>query len=140
MECFGTTDFDNSSWLITLSAIIISVLHCRYNGIYLKSKIVVFEIYTLYELDKHVAMTNVKLNLRFKDWCSIKVSEVGYDRRWAEICYGKTELLFMLYRFIILPSNQPFTVVYQCFSTSMRPWPGKFFFHKTRARSQQIYS
>jgi hypothetical protein len=28
MECFGTTDFDNNSWLITLSAIIISGLHC----------------------------------------------------------------------------------------------------------------
>jgi len=29
----------------------------------------------------------------------------------------------------------------QCFSTFVRPWPGKFsFFHKTRARSQQIYS
>jgi hypothetical protein len=30
MECFGTTDFDNSSLLITLSAIIISGLHCIY--------------------------------------------------------------------------------------------------------------
>jgi hypothetical protein len=28
MECFGITDFDNNSWLITLSAIIISGLHC----------------------------------------------------------------------------------------------------------------
>ena len=28
----------------------------------------------------------------------------------------------------------------QCFSTFVRPWHGKFFFHKTRARSQQIYS
>jgi len=28
----------------------------------------------------------------------------------------------------------------QCFSTFLRPRPGKFFFHKTRARSQQIYS
>ena len=26
-----------------------------------------------------------------------------------------------------------------CFSTSVRPRPGKFFFYKTRARSQQIY-
>jgi hypothetical protein len=30
MECFGTTDFDNNSRLITLSAIIISDLHCIY--------------------------------------------------------------------------------------------------------------
>jgi len=28
MECFGTTDFDNNSRLITLSEIIISGLHC----------------------------------------------------------------------------------------------------------------
>ena len=28
MKCFGATDFDNSSRLITLSAIIISGLHC----------------------------------------------------------------------------------------------------------------
>jgi hypothetical protein len=30
MECFGTIDFDNNSRLITLSAIIISGLHCTY--------------------------------------------------------------------------------------------------------------
>ena len=28
----------------------------------------------------------------------------------------------------------------QCFPTSVRPRPGKFFFHTTRARSQKIYS
>ena len=28
----------------------------------------------------------------------------------------------------------------QCSSTFVKPRPGKFFFHKTRARSQQIYS
>jgi hypothetical protein len=28
MQCLGTTDFDNNSRLITLSAIIISGLHC----------------------------------------------------------------------------------------------------------------
>ena len=39
--------------------------------------------------------------MHFKDWCSIKVSEVGYDKRSEEICYGKTELLFMLCRLII---------------------------------------
>jgi hypothetical protein len=34
MECFGTTDFDNDSRLITLSAIIISGLHCIYTLIH----------------------------------------------------------------------------------------------------------
>jgi hypothetical protein len=32
MECFGTTDFDNNSRLVTLSAIIISGLHCNNNS------------------------------------------------------------------------------------------------------------
>ena len=32
------------------------------------------------------------------------------------------------------------TFLYHCFSTSVRPLPGKLFFHKTRARSKQIYS
>jgi len=31
MACFGTTDFDNNSRLITLSTIIISGLHCTTN-------------------------------------------------------------------------------------------------------------
>jgi len=30
MECFGTTDFDNNSRLITLTVIIKSGLHCIY--------------------------------------------------------------------------------------------------------------
>ena len=34
MECFGTTDFDNKSRLITLYAIIISGLHCTYPILY----------------------------------------------------------------------------------------------------------
>ena len=36
-------------------------------------------------------------------------------------------------------ATQPHTLR-QCFSICVRPRPGKFFFHKTRARSQQIYS
>ena len=32
------------------------------------------------------------------------------------------------------------SALYQCFSTFVRPRTGKFFFPKTRARSQQIYS
>jgi hypothetical protein len=35
MESFGTTDFDNNSQLITLSAIIISSLHYIYIYIYI---------------------------------------------------------------------------------------------------------
>jgi len=31
-------------------------------------------------------------------------------------------------------------ILEQRFSTFVRPQPGKFFFHKTRAQSQQIYS
>jgi hypothetical protein len=40
------------------------------------------------------------------------------------------------------PSHWSFTSdsLVHCFSTSVRPRPGKFFFHKTRARYQPIYS
>ena len=37
-------------------------------------------------------------------------------------------------------SGATVVVLDQCFSTFVRPLPGKFFFYKTRARSQQIYS
>jgi len=37
MECFEATDFDNSSRLITLSAIIMSGLHCNNNKYFLYS-------------------------------------------------------------------------------------------------------
>ena len=36
--------------------------------------------------------------------------------------------------------GKPPLALVQCFSKFVRPRPGKFFFHKTRARSQQIYS
>ena len=32
-----------------------------------------------------------------------------------------------------------FDTLHQCFLTTVRPRPGKFFLHKTRARSQKIY-
>jgi len=38
------------------------------------------------------------------------------------------------------PSCEVVVILDQCFSTFVRPRPGKFFFHKTRARSQQIHS
>jgi hypothetical protein len=38
MECFGTTDFDNNSRLITLSAIITSGLHCMYIGVHVSTR------------------------------------------------------------------------------------------------------
>ena len=36
--------------------------------------------------------------------------------------------------------HESFVKLHQCFPTFVRPRHGKFFFHKTRARSQQIYS
>jgi len=41
-----------------------------------------------------------------------------------------------LHRFIEIRAR----VINQCFSTIVGPLPGKFFFHKTRVSSQQIYS
>ena len=45
---------------------------------------------------------------------------------------------FLSFSFILLLST--YHPLLQCFPTFVRPWPSKFFFHKTRARSQQIYS
>ena len=44
--------------------------------------------------------------------------------------------------FAILPLilGRYFSTLDHCFSTFVRPRPGKFFLHKTRVRSQQIYS
>ena len=41
---------------------------------------------------------------------------------------------------LAVTKEQAWDIVVQCFSTFVRPRPGKFFFYKTRARSQQIYS
>jgi len=40
----------------------------------------------------------------------------------------------------VIPVILPLNAVQQCFSTFVRPRPGKFIFDKTMARSQQIYS
>jgi len=55
--------------------------------------------------------------------------------RMSMVDYGKTHAhdCFMSIQFAV-------GLIVQCFSTSVRPRLGKFFFHKTRARSQQIYS
>jgi len=61
-------------------------------------------------------------------------------------CYGET-FTFSLYPLWTWSSGKTAPrITYvdnslqQCFSTFVRPRPSKFFFHKTRARSQQIYS
>ena len=56
----------------------------------------------------------------------------------------KLQLLYRLDhpgpQFVGFSPIYPQQTIEQCFSTFIRPRPGKFFFHKTRARSQQIYS
>ena len=54
---------------------------------------------------------------------------------------------FLAIRHSLLSQSAVFTLpihrlptLKQCFSTFVTPRPGKFFFYKTRARSQQIYS
>ena len=52
-------------------------------------------------------------------------------------------LVFNTKLFFILPTQRIFASyrpLNQCFSTFVRPRPGEFFFYKTRARFQQIYS
>jgi hypothetical protein len=56
-------------------------------------------------------------------------------------------VLFLIIRAVKLAKPHVNEFSFQCiyyidqrFSTSVRPRPGKIFFHKTRARSQQVYS
>ena len=54
-----------------------------------------------------------------------------------------TTILYLLQLYLVtrlLISGNLSTSLEQCFSTFVRPRPGKFLFHKTMARSQQIYS
>ena len=60
---------------------------------------------------------------------------------------GKENIKEILFRFLsqvwnmyLLCVECTVYILDQCFSTFVRPRPGKFFFHKTRARSQQIYT
>jgi len=53
-------------------------------------------------------------------------------------------ILIILVKFLIMHFSHLYCFVClyglnQCFSTFVRPRPGKFFFYKTRARFQQIY-
>jgi len=53
--------------------------------------------------------------------------------RMSMVDYGKTHDCFVSIQFAV-------GLIVHCFSTFVRPRPGRLFFHKTRARSQQIYS
>jgi hypothetical protein len=63
--------------------------------------------------------------------------------RKAWTCTPTPPYAFMSWDLITHRDNFTFTYTYplrQWISTFVRPRPGKFFFYKTRARSQQIYS
>ena len=74
MECFGTTDFDNNSRLITLSAIIISGLHCIYIYIYIYLYIYIY-IYIYIYMDRWMK-ENKKLRERERKLSFIKTREM----------------------------------------------------------------
>jgi hypothetical protein len=75
MECFGTTDFDNNSRLITLSAIIISGLHC----IIILNKFYFWYIFILFLYSKI-------FSLLYKGWS--RDSSVGIATRYGLECPG----------------------------------------------------
>jgi len=56
---------------------------------------------------------------------------------WARWMQSTISNAISLRSLLLLSSNLGLA---RCFSTFVRPRPGKFFFQKTRARSQQIYS
>ena len=64
MECFGTTDFDNNSRLITLSAIIISGLHCtsRNERVTLQVYDTCLQMFLFFGLRRKDCLTHSKLS------------------------------------------------------------------------------
>ena len=64
---------------------------------------------------------------------AIPVSPDAHSLEVSAAVHGQSPLIFCL------PPLIPHSLE-QCFSTFVRPRPGKFSFYKTRARSQQIYS
>ena len=92
---------------------------------------------------------NVKIYLLKTSGChSFSILQcVGVECGWGSSAMG-LEFEFnirALQSSQVVPSVRPhgqkgLFYLRQCFSTFVRPRPGKFFFHKTRALSQQIYS
>jgi len=66
--------------------------------------------------------------------CSPAVSALWSVWLWSGKCYVTRDPT------MATPVACNIHTVNQYFSTFVRPRPGKFFFHKTRARSQKIYS
>jgi len=74
----------------------------------------------------YVVMRRVAIGIRSSKWA------VGRFRRRANVYLHNLRLYS-------IGCSRLYGIA-QCFSTFVRPRPGKLFFHKTRARSQQIYS
>jgi len=70
--------------------------------------------------------------------------QVHWDNSIPLFLHAAIYLEVSLFRWTSQNAFSRETAVYKwycvCFSTFVRPRPGKFFFHMTRARSQQIYS
>ena len=79
----------------------------------------------------------LSLSLRFPHQSPVYASHFLRTRYMLLFQYGVhfSVSLVSLNLSFVLPLS-----LYQCFSTFVRQRPGKFFFHKMRARSQQIYS
>jgi hypothetical protein len=61
-------------------------------------------------------------------------------RELAHLCNSVCVMELSQVRCLMLKNKIYSAPLHQCFSTFVRPRAVKFFFHKTRARSQQIYS
>ena len=76
-------------------------------------------------------VTAFTLSCALQAWCLVKHRDNFTSQLLPALRSGPSLHIILLYVFCRLS---------QCFSNFVRPRPGKFFFHKTRARSQQIYS
>ena len=83
-------------------------------------------------------------------YTSLHFTTLFYTFRWFSLHFLSLHFSMIFHTFYFslahLNNRSPYPLpsfsiyLVQCFSTFVRPRPDKFFFYKTRARSQQIYS
>ena len=98
MECFGTTDFDNNSRLITLSVIIISGLHC------IKYIYVCHQMEKVKEPCQRVGSQQYSVTdlLPAVGAAALRVSTLSRHPKWLKMCKAHLFLLSKLFSFRML--------------------------------------
>jgi hypothetical protein len=106
MECFGATDFDNNSWLITLSAIIISGLHCT---CFCRAEMVTRTRINVYCLVSLLLCQFNDDSLQFQNTLAlmsyVQVLDLSLKIMWLNTRFPAYRFLFLLHSVFSLPVN-----------------------------------